>query len=474
MELTISIILFLVALFCVGVFVSRKIKNEDDWFVAGRNLGVIPLVGTYFATIISTVSVIGYLGYYYMHGWGGWWNWAGTALTSFIAAVWFAERLRRFGKVTLPDLLEERYGRLHSILAGVVILIAMMFFTCAQLAGSAALVTTAIPSIDRTTAIIIIGLIFIVFTAIGGMEAVAWTDTFCSAVILIGVWILMFKVVGEAGGVAEIHRRLAVVKPTALQPFAGGAIGLGVALSWFFTWGLGNFGAPQFSTRIYSAKDPRTAAISQAYCGITFILIYLPLMLVALAGIILVPGIEKPDTVAPILIQKFMSPWSGGLIMAGVLAAAISTADSVLLLAGTTFVRDIVQKISPRKYSSRSLLVMARVTTFVIGALAIVFSINMTSGVMWIQANMVGVMGSMLSIVVLAAFAWKRANSQGGMAAMLVGLLTAIVWEYLKRPFNWFPILPSLMTGLAALIIVSLLTPPPSEKIIERFFSEHA
>ena len=108
----------------------------------------------------------------------------------------------------------------------------------------------------------------------------------------------------------------------------------------------------------------------------------------------------------------------------------------------------------------------------VIGLLAIVFSINMTAGVMWIQANMVGVMGSMLSIVVLAAFAWKRANSQGGMAAMLVGLLTAVIWEYLGRPLNWFPILPSLMTGLVALIGVSLMTPPPSKEVLERFFPE--
>lgn len=472
MELAVSIVLFLIVLFCVGLYVSRKIKDEDDWFVAGRNLGVVPLVGTYFATIVSTVSVIGYLGYYYMNGWGGWWNWAGTALTSFIAALWFAERLRSFGKVTLPDLLEERYGRVHSVLSGVVILIAMLFFTCAQLIGSAALVTTAIPSIDRTTAIIAIGLIFILFTAMGGMEAVAWTDTFCSVIILIGIWILMFKVVGQAGGVAEIHRQLALVKPTALQPFAGGAISLGVALSWFFTWGIGNFGAPQFSTRIYSAKDPRTAAVSQAWCGVTFILIYLPLMLVALAGIILVPGIQKADTVAPIMIQKFMNPWLGGLIMAGVLAAAISTADSVLLLAGTTLVHDIVQKIAANRYSSRTLLRMARLTTFTIGILSIVFSINMTASVMWVQANMVGVMGSMLSIVVLAAFAWKRANGQGALAAMLVGLCTAIAWEYLGRPLKWFPILPSLITGLIALVGVSLSTSPPPKEVLEKFFPE--
>ena len=74
MELGVSIVLFLIALFSVRIFISRKIKDEDDWFVAGRNLGVIPLIGTYFATIISTVSVVGYLGYYYINEWGGWWN----------------------------------------------------------------------------------------------------------------------------------------------------------------------------------------------------------------------------------------------------------------------------------------------------------------------------------------------------------------------------------------------------------------
>lgn len=474
MELTISIIIFLVLLFLVGLFVSRNIKNEDDWFVAGRNLGVIPLLGTYFATIVSTVSVVGYMGYYYNHGWAGWWNWAGTALTSFIAALWFAERLRKFGKVTLPDLIEARFGRIHSIMAGFVILVAMLFFTCAQLIGSVAIVTTAMPWMGRTAAIVIIGLIFIIFTAVGGMEAVAWTDTFCSVVIIIGVWLLMYRIVGEAGGVVEIHRQLAVVKPTALHPFAGGAIPMGVAVSWVVTWGIGNFGAPQFSTRVYSARDPKTASVAQAYCGLTFLLIYIPIMLVALAGIILVPGIEKSDAVAPTLIQKFMNPWAAGVVMAGVLAAAISTADSVLLLAGTTFVRDIVQKLSKKEYSSDALLKMARYATFIIGILAIVFSINMTTSVLWIQANMVGIMGSMLSVCCLAAFAWKRANSQGAMASMLIGVGTALVWEFLKRPFGWFPILPAIVTGTVALIVVSLITPPPPKEVTDIFFSENA
>ena len=469
MEFIVSIVGFLVVLFLVGVAVSKRIKTEEDWFVAGRNLGIIPLVGTYFATIVSTVSVVGYLGYYYKMGWGGWWNWAGTALTSLIAAMWFAERLRRFGQVTLPDFLEARYGRTHSIFGGVIILIAMLFFTSAQLAGSAQVVVTS-SGVDRTTAIVVIGLVFIIFTALGGMESVAWTDTFCTVVILAGIWMLMFRAVGAAGGVGEIHRTLAKIKPTALDPFAGGGITVGVAISWILTWGIGNFGAPQFSTRIYSARDPETAAKSMGYTTISFLFFYLPLMLIALAGIILFPGIEKGDAVAPMMIGKLMSPWAAGLIMAGVLAAAISTADSVLLLAGTTFVRDILQKFSSRNYTSKELLKISRIATLVIGFLSIGFTIYTTESVMWIQANMVGVMGSTLSVVVLAGFAWKRANSQGALASMIVGLATAIVWYALGKPFGWFPILPSLITGTITLVVVSLATPAPSDAMTGRFF----
>lgn len=472
MEVAVCIIVFLILLFLIGLFVSKRIKNDQDWFVAGRNLGVVPLVGTYFATIISAVSVIGYFGYYYSYGWAGWWNWAGTALTSMIAALWFAEKLRKFGQTTLPDLLAARYGKVHSIIAGIVILVAMLFFTSAQLTGSAAVVTTSM-GIDRTTAIIVIGTIFILFTVMGGMEAVAWTDTFCSAIILIGVWLLSYNAVNEAGGVVKIHKTLAQIKPSALDPFANGAIPLGVAMSWFLTWGIGNIGAPQFSTRIYSAKDPKTAALSQAWTGITFIFFYLPLMLAALAGIVLFPGLTgAADTYAPTIIQKVMGPWGGGIMMAGILAASISTADSVLLLAGTTFVRDIVQRCSSRQFMPQQTLKMARITTFIIGILAIFFTIRTNQGVMWVQANAVGYMGSMLSVVVLAAFAWKRANAQGALAAMIVGILTAAIWGYLNRPFGWFPILPSLFTCTLTLVIVSKLTPPPSQKVIDQFFKE--
>ncbi|HYF84422.1 MAG TPA: sodium:solute symporter family protein [Clostridia bacterium] len=471
MEYAIVISVFLLALLLIGMYVSRKIKNEKDWMVAGQSLGVIPLTGTYFATIISSVSVVGYLGYYYNMGWGGWWNWAGTALTGVISAFWFARKIRSFGKVTLSDYIEERYGRIHGIIAAIVIFFAMIFFTSAQLAGSAAIITTTL-GIDRTLAIIALAAIFILFTVMGGMESVAWTDTFCTVIIFVGVYALLPKAVGAAGGIAEIHQTLAQTRPAALDPFAGGALPLGVILSWIATWGIGNFGAPQFITRFNSAKDVETAEKSQGYCGILLLALYLPIMLIALSAIILFPGIPKPDSVTPFIVKELMNPWFGAVVMAGLLAASISTADSVLLLGSTTFVNDIYTKVLKKDASSEQILKISRLATVAVGVIAVVFTIMTNSTIMWIQANAVGFMGSMLAMIVLIGFAWKRANSQGAMAGMIVGLATAVIWYILGKPFGWFPILPSIFTSTLALVVVSLVTPPPPIEVQEKFFKK--
>ena len=472
MEMIISIITFMIALFLVGVYTSRKIKDHNDWFVAGRGLGLLPLTGTNFATTVSTVSILGYLGYYYEIGWAGWWNWAGGICAFTIGALFFSKRLRSLGKATMSEMLESRYGKIHGLIASVVIFIAMLFFVSAQLVGSATVVTSVI-DVDRRLVIVLVGIIFILFTVTGGMEAVAWTDTFCSFIIFAGTIVLMFNALDAVGGVGELHRTLAKVRPQALDPWAGGQISLGIAISWILTWGIGNYGSPHIVARVNSARTPEIAAWSQALTTVSFLFFYVPLVLIGLVGIVLYPGIENADAVAPFMIQHLLSPWGAGLMMAGVLAAAISTADSVLLMAGTTFVNDIVLKISTKEYSPSTILKMSRCATLIIGVLGIVFSFYTNSGVLWIQANMTGVLGAMLAVIVLGAFAWKRGNSQGALAAMCVGFITAIVWFALDKPYGLFPILPGSIAALLAFIVVSLLTPPPSDSVIKEFFPEN-
>lgn len=470
MEMIVAIVVFMIGLFGVGMYTSRKIKDHEDWLVAGRGLGVLPLTGTIFATTVSTVSLLGYLGYYYEMGWGGWWNWGGSILSFIIGAAFFAKKLRNLGKVTLPEMLEARYGKIHAIIGSVMIFVAMVFFLSAQLVGSATIVQSVIPSIDRGLIVIVVGTIFILFTVTGGMEAVAWTDTFCAAIIYIGTFALMFSALGEVGGFWQLHETLAVVKPSTLSPFADGAIPLAVAISWVLTWGIGNYGAPHITTRINSAKNAKVAARSMAWASVASLAFYLPLVIVGLCGILLFPGIPKPDMVAPIMIQKLLSPWGAGVMMAGVLAAAISTATSVLLMAGTTFVQDILLRISNKQRTPKEILKISRIATLFIGFFGMVFTFYTNSSVLWIQANMIGIMGGTLAVIVLAAFCWKRGNYQGALAAMLGGGATALYWLAIGKPFGLFPIIPGCVVATVLLIVVSLLTAPPKQEVIDEFF----
>ena len=119
----ITVVVFMVALAIIGIMISRGIKSQKDWMVAGKSLGVIPMAGTYFATIVSAASIISYMGYYYLNGWPGWWNCAGTFLTSFLACIWFAKRLRKAGCDTLPEYISQRFGSQLAMPAAILVTI---------------------------------------------------------------------------------------------------------------------------------------------------------------------------------------------------------------------------------------------------------------------------------------------------------------------------------------------------------------
>ena len=303
------------------------------------------------------------------------------------------------------------------------------------------------------------------------MKAVAWSDTICAIVIIIGVWAEAISLLGEVGGFSSLTQKLYAINPHFLKPFSPKIPPL-TALSWIVTWGLGNFGAPQFITRFFAAKSPEHAQKSQAFTGVALMVFYLPLMLAGLCGIILVPNITKQDAVNPMLISTYLSPVVGGILLAAIMAACISTADSLLLLCGTTFTNDLYLKFINKKASDRQILKVSRIVTLVIGLLAVGGSFIIQDAMMWIQAKTVTMVSSATCVLVLVGLAWKGANAAGGAACMICGFLTACIWYYLGQPFGMMPLLPAVIVGFVAMVIVSKLTTPPDPVLIEKFFPE--
>lgn len=452
----IVIILFMVGLAVLGITISKGIKSSEDWMVAGKSLGWLPMAGTYFATIVSATSIISYMGYYYLNGWSGWWNAAGTLLTSFLACLFFAKKLRKSECDTLPEFLKKRYGKWFSIVASAMIVICVIALLTNQLIAAINILQSFM-KIPTLLAAIIMMIIFGVFTCIGGMKSVAWTDTICAFIIIIGVWVVGIEFLVKVGGLKSMNEGIAAVNPEFVKGFSVKIPPL-TALSWILTWGICNYGAPQFIARFFSAETPETASKSQGITGIALLVFYVPLIIIGLCGIILLPGIEKQDQVFTTLMLNMTSPLFGAVMFAAVMAAIISTADSLLLLAATTFSHDVLKEIKPSMTDAEELKT-SRICTVVFAVLGVVFMYFMTDTIQGINAKAVTLMGSALALLVMFGVAWKRVNIISAWITAICGFATAMIWYNLNQPFGIMPALPAVVVGLIVLVISTLVTP---------------
>lgn len=462
--------IFMVGLFIFGLIVSKTIKDPDDWVVANQSLGVIPLSGTYFATIVSATSIVSYMGYYYLQGWPGMWNFAGTLVTSFVAAIWVAKRMRSSGTTTFPEYIEKRFGRIHALLSCVIILIGAITLMAAQVKASV-VVLQAMVDWSAITISIVVLIVFVAFTALGGMKAVAWTDTICSYIIIIGVWAMAINYLGILGGFGNLMSGIKSINPDFVSAFSSKITPI-TALGWTATWGICNFGAPQFVGRFLSATTPESAAKSQGITALMLGLFYLPLLVVGLGGMLVLPGIEKQDMVFTTLVTQTVNPILGGIMFAAVIAAIISTADSLLLLASTTFTRDIWKNfIEPKMTSERELLI-SRISTVFIGIMGVALTFIMTDVIQFIQARAVTLMGSAMAMLILIGAFNKKVTSAGALASIITGFVVANVWYALGQPYGIFSALPGSISAGIVLLVVSKFTKPMSKEKLAPFFPE--
>lgn len=323
---------------------------------------------------------------------------------------------------------------------------------------------------SNVTCCIVLLIVFLAFTAMGGMKAVAWTDTICSFVIIIGVWVMAVQFLGEIGGFRAMNEQVAAINPSFVQAFSVKIPPL-TALSWVVTWGICNFGAPQFIARFFSAESPEIASRSQGLTGIGLLLFYIPLSIIGIGGMLLVPGIENQDQVFTTLVTTKLSPVMGAVLFAAVVAAIISTADSLLLLAASTFSNDIYAKLKPN-VSDTQLLKVSRIATVVIGIGGVSLTFFLNEAIQFIQARAVTLMGAAMAILTMVGVLWKGANRTGAAASMIAGFATACIWYALGQPGGVMAALPAVIVALVVLVVVSKLTTPPPAEIVEKFFQE--
>jgi Na+/proline symporter len=295
-----------------------------------------------------------------------------------------------------------------------------------------------------------------------------------------GFAILAPVAVFSAGGFSEMHRQYGQLNPQAIS-LMGKMPALWV-ISDFLVWGFFQIGgSPAAVTRFLIPEDERTLKGAMAYSVVFQSFIYVCATLIAIASGVLLPNLDQPDLTLPTLVAKLLPPVFGGIIIAAVLSAIMSTLSGILLVAGSLVVENVYVKLIGRTIEAQQGLRIARWVTFIIGALAMAMALRPPAAIFWIVTMSFSFMASAFTFPFLLGLWWPRATREGGLAGMIGGALACVVWYVLGWARygsleNWiggiWPALFGPMVSLVLMVSVSKLTAPPPEEVTKTFFAD--
>jgi len=476
--------LYFFLMLCLGFWFNRKVRSSKDYFIARGKLGPATVGFSFSATQMSGSTYMGAVGTEKVLGY----NFTPAAVSS-AAAPWFSyillgRRLRKIAgrtkSVTLVDIFEARYySKIAGLICTSIMLVAFIPMIAAQLkaAGNIFEVLLGMPYV---TGLFIFGGIVILYTVLGGMYAVAWTDLIQGLIMIVGFAILAPVAVHAAGGFAAMHLQYARLNPGAIS-FLGKMPALWV-VSAFIVWGFFQIGgSPASVTRFLIPEDDKTLKKAMVYSVLFQSFIYLSATLVAIAGGVLLPAIERPDLTVPTMVSQLLPPIVGGVIIAAVLGAMMSTIDSILLLAGSLVVENIYARYLKKGVDRRKGLRIARLVTLITGILALLVALKPPAAILWIVTMSFSLMASAFTFPFLLGLWWPRATKQAGIVGMTAGAVSCIVWYILgymkyRSLDNWiggiWPAILGSLVSLVLFILVSIRTPPPPREVQDIFFGE--
>ena len=517
---TVSIAIYLFALVGVGIYKTKMVKNSEDFMVAGRILPWYILVGTLLATWMGSGSLFSGAGLGYRNGPAAMWSsggaWLGIALIYFIA-----KRIRNFGKVTVPDIFEIRYGRTAAVLATITTVVAYLTIVSYQFRGGGKVLSMVSDGYISLEAGIVITAVFAIsYTVLAGMFSVVYTDVVNGVLMTVGVLAALVYMIYNVGGVGEIITVADQAGKWSMfgnwaSERVGDISGPIIAISFFVPTMLLLMGDANMYQRIFSAKDGGSAKKAVFFWIIGVIILESSISFLGLTGSVaaekgLMPNLVADsqasviseasqlgklpaeadmlsarqagsESVIPAIAKYGGLPIVIGLLLVSTMMAIIvSTADSFLLIPATNLTRDVYQRYINTKASEQQIIFISRVLVLALGIIAYLL-VSQFKTVLNAAFTAYNIYGASLTPALLAAFLWKRATKEGAVASIVTGATVTIVWTYFLPSWEGFsqmhPFLQELTypaAGLSVLVLitVSLVTPAPSKEVYGQFFND--
>ena len=466
-----TIILYLLILFLFGIRLSVKAKTQEDFMVAGRKLTAPVLVGTLLATWIGSGDIFSVSDLSYNHGYssliGSAGGWLGIIIVYFIAG-----RVRTFGQFTVPDILEARYNKWARILATITTVIAYVTIVSYQFRGGGWVLNIITEGkIPVKTAMIIVAVFVIAYTLFAGMLSVAYLDIVNGIIMITGVFLALPFLIHHVGGMDYI---VANVTPRR-HPILGNMT-LIQAMGYFVPTLLLALGNANMYQRFFSAKDEKEAKKSVIGWVLGVILLGVTLQSLAVVGSSYFKGLSTAEAGKIILLvaYKGVPVVIGCLLMAAIIAIIISTANSFLLVPATNVMRDIYQRFINPALPDKKIVLYSRIAVIILGIISYSL-ISFFPRILDAAYAAYTIYGAGITPALIAVFFWKRATPLGGALSIFAGMTVTVVWEIMNKIQGFLPlgipaIYPALLCSILTLIIVSLLTSPPPEEKLSKFF----
>ena len=510
LQILAAMVIYMAAVIILGVTFARKANaSSDAYFLGGRSLGPWVTAMSAEASDMSGWLLMGLPGVAYWCGIAdAAWTAIGLAVGTYINWLIVSRRLRRYSEkagnaITLPEYFSNRFHEKRKVIMTIAAVFILIFFTvyaasCLVTCGKLFSTLFDMPYIPM----MIVGAVFVlIYTIIGGFLAESASDFMQAVVMIIALGVIVVVGTVSAGGLGAVIENaqsipgfldfFGIATPETVdgvQQVSNGAPVFGEAAEYGFlpvasalAWGLGYFGVPQVLLRFMAIRDENELTRSRRIATVWVVISLTIAVFIGLVGRTLFPTAlttsSEAENVFILLSTNLLPPLIAGFVMAGILAATISSSDSYLLIAASAFAKNIYQGLFSKKASDREVLNISRLTLLLIAVIAIIIALDENSVIFAIVSFAWAGFGATFGPLMLFSLFWKRTTRAGAIAGMIGGAGMVFVWNLLVRPLGgmWdiYELLPAFIFSCICIVVVSLLTPEPSQQI-QREFDEVA
>jgi sodium/proline symporter len=495
----IVIICYLCFVILTGVYIGRRTKSSSEGFyLGGRGMGPLVTAMSAEASDMSSWLLMGLPGVAYLSGVAdASWTAIGLALGTYLNFLLVAKRIRRFSvqldAITIPSFISKRYQEKKPVIMCIASLVILIFFVPYVASGLAAIgkLFNSLFGWNYMLAVIIGMVVIISYTSVGGFSAVATMDLIQSIIMTIALIVIVTFGINQAGG-WDVVMDNAKALPGYLSftqtydPTTGTAQPYGIiTIISTLAWGLGYFGMPHILVRFMAIRSEEELTLSRRIASIWVCISMGVALCIGIIGYSVskagrIPVLEGSNSETVIIrIANLLSTYGifpaiiAGLILAGILAATMSTADSQLLAASSAFSENLLQDVLGIKLTQKQTMLVARLTVICIAVIAAFLASDPDSSVFTIVSFAWAGFGATFGPAVLFSLFWRRSNRQGILAGLLAGGVMVFVWKFLVRPlggvWNVYELLPAFLCASLAIVVVSLATPAPEKEVTDLF-----